>query len=306
VKLLVTGGTGFIGSPLCRALARQGHELTVLTRASRSSADPRIRYLAWADPGWPQAIRGIEGAINLAGEPIAAKRWSPAQKTVIRDSRVGTTRRLVDALAALPQKPSVLVSASAVGYYGDRGDEVLDETNAPGRGFLAETCQAWEAQAQRAEPLGVRVVRLRIGVVLAPGGGALAKMAPPFRGFLGGPLGSGRQWLSWIHREDVIGLIAWSLSQPALSGAVNATAPEPATMRAFCRELGRALRRPAWAPVPAPVLRVLLGEMADMLLTGQRVLPAVARRLGYVFRYPDLPRALAASLPRSCPESDLR
>ena len=280
MKLLVAGGTGFIGAPLCETLARRGHEVVLLRRADSPAA----------------GLPGVQGVINLAGEPIAAKRWSPAQKCCIRESRLETTRRLISAIAASPVKPSVLVNASAVGYYGSRTDETLIESSAAGRGFLAETCQAWEAEAQRAEPLGVRVVRLRIGVVLGPGGGALAKMAPPFRLFLGGPLGSGRQWVSWVHRDDVIGLIEWALAHPQLSGAVNATAPNPVMMREFCVRLGRVLRRPSWAPVPAMILRLGLGEMAEMLLTGQRVMPDAARRAGYAFRFDDVEQALQACL----------
>jgi len=172
----------------------------------------------------------------------------------------------------------------------------LDETAAPGSGFLADTCRQWEQEAQRAEALGMRVIRLRFGVVLGPDGGALAKMVPPFRALLGGPLGSGRQWVSWIHRDDVIGLIEWAMKQPQLSGAVNATAPNPVTMREFCRELGRALRRPSWLPVPSVALRLLLGEMAEMLLTGQRVMPRAALDHGYAFRFPDLRHALLITL----------
>ena len=293
MRLLVVGGTGFIGVPLCRTLAQRGHELLVLTRAySPSASVPGVRHVSWDQSEWPQAVSGVQGIINLAGEPIAAKRWSAARKRCIRDSRVDTTRRVVEAIAGAPAKPSVLVNASAVGYYGSRADEPLTESSDAGQGFLAETCRAWEAEAQRAELLGVRVVRLRIGVVLGPGGGALAKMVPPFRAFLGGPLGSGRQWMSWVHRDDVIGLIEWALTHPQLSGAVNATAPNPVTMRELCANLGCALHRPSWAPVPAAVLRLGLGEMAQMLLEGQRVLPEAARRAGYAFRFEDVERAL--------------
>jgi hypothetical protein len=295
MKLLITGGTGFIGGALCRALLQHGHELTLPTRSPQPPPSSRVRYCAWDSDVWRAALGEAEGVINLAGEPIAGKRWTAPQKRAIRESRLATTKRLVDAMASLPRRPAVLVSASAVGYYGARGDEPLTEADPPGAGFLAELAQAWEQEAQRAQRLGVRVACLRTGVVLAPGGGALAKMVPPFRFFLGGPLGSGRQWLSWIHRDDLIRLIEWTLSRSDIAGAVNATAPEPVTMAAFCRELGRVLKRPSWAPVPAPVLRLLLGEMADMLLTGQRVVPQAALRAGYPFRFPALAEAL-----RSC------
>jgi len=297
MKLLIAGGTGFIGGALCRALVQHGHELIVLSRQpERRASHGGITILPWETSAWQQKAVGCDGIINLAGESLAEKRWIPQQKRLIRDSRLEVTRRLVSAMAELPAKPAVLINASAVGYYGARGDEPLTEAEPPGHGFLAELCQAWEAEARRAEALGVRVVRLRIGLVLGPGGGALAKMVPPFRLFVGGPLGSGRQWVSWIHRDDVIGLIEWALKTPAVTGAVNATAPSPVTMRELCRSLGQALHRPSWAPVPAVVLRVLLGEMADLLLTGQRVLPAVANQLGYRFRYPELAGALAATL----------
>ena len=297
MKLLIAGGTGFIGGALCRALVQHGHELIVLSRQpERRASHGGITILPWETSAWQQKAVGCDGIINLAGESLAEKRWIPQQKRLIRDSRLEVTRRLVSAMAERPAKPAVLINASAVGYYGARGDEPLTEAEPPGHGFLAELCQAWEAEARRAEALGVRVVRLRIGLVLGPGGGALAKMVPPFRLFVGGPLGSGRQWVSWIHRDDVIGLIEWALKTPAVTGAVNATAPSPVTMRELCRSLGQALHRPSWAPVPAVVLRVLLGEMADLLLTGQRVLPAVANQLGYRFRYPELAGALAATL----------
>jgi uncharacterized protein (TIGR01777 family) len=282
---------------LCRTLAQDGHALLVLTRRDAPpAATPALRFLSWEGDEWRRAMADVEGVVNLAGEPIAGKRWSPAQKSRIRESRLEATRRLVSAIAASVKKPGVLVNASAIGYYGPGGDEVLTERDPAGEGFLAEVCQAWEAEAQQAEPLGVRVVRLRIGLVLGMGGGALAKMVPPFRFFLGGPLGSGRQWVSWIHQLDAAGLIAWVLTHPEVSGAVNATAPQPVTMREFCATLGRVMHRPSWAPVPAAALRLLVGEMADLLLTGQRVLPAAAQSSGYAFRFPRLLPALEACL----------
>ena len=299
MRLAITGGTGFIGKPLCEALLRDGHELLLLTRSSShtsSLAGARVRLVEWqseAGGAWADQLNGIDGIVNLAGEPIAGRRWTPAQKARIRDSRVHATTALVDAMQRLPRAPSVLINASAVGYYGPHGDEVLDESAPAGEGFLAEVCHAWELAARRAESLGVRVVRLRFGIVLADDGGALAKMQPPFQYFLGGPLGSGRQWLSWIHREDVIGLIRWALTRSQAAGAINATAPEPATMRDFADALGRAMHRPSWLPAPAFALRILLGEMSEMLLTGQRVAPAAAQRLGYTFAHPSLDGALA-------------
>ena len=297
MRLLVTGGTGFIGAPVCRALAAHGHTLIVLTRLPQArTKPPGVQALGWDSPEWPRAMAHVDGVIHLAGESIAGKRWMPRRKELIRTSRVQTTGRLVEAMASHPMRPAVLVNASAIGYYGPRGDEELREEEKPGKGFLAELCQAWEAEAQRAEPLGVRVVRLRIGLVLGPGGGALAKMVPPFRWCVGGPLGTGRQWVSWIHLDDVIGLIEWTLRSPHVSGAVNATAPQPVTMKTLAQELGRAMRRPAAMPVPGVILRLAFGEMADLLLTGQRVLPNRALSGGYLFHFPTLAPALKACL----------
>ena len=295
MKIVVTGGTGFIGAPLCQRLRADGHEVAVISR--RPSPGDGARALAWDDAAWPRALADSDAVINLAGEPIAAARWSRVLRQRIRDSRVQTTRRLVEAMAQSARRPRVLVSGSAIGYYGPRGDEVLDETAASGQGFLAETCQAWETEARRAEPLGVRVVRARIGLVIGPGGGVLAKMAPPFRMGLGGPLGDGRQWCSWVHRDDVIGLLLWSLTRDDVAGPLNLTAPAPVTMRQLAQALGRAMGRPSWVLVPAPLLRLLLGEMAqELLLSGQRVQPAAALRWGYSFQFPQLDAALAAAL----------
>jgi len=293
VRVLLTGGTGFVGAPLCRALQAAGHAVTVV---SREPAQADGTAIGWDAVG--RAVGENDALVNLAGEPLAARRWSPAQKRRILESRVGATRALVEAAAGAPRRPAVLVSASAVGYYGPRGDEPLDETAGPGRDFLAEVCEAWEREALRAEQLGVRVIRLRLGIVLARDGGALARMQPPFRAFVGGPLGSGRQWMSWIHRDDATGLVVEALDNEAYCGALNATAPQPVTNRDFARALGQVLARPAWLPVPAVVLRLALGEMADMLLTGQRVLPAVAERLQYHWRHPELGGALRASVRR--------
>lgn len=296
MRLLVTGGTGFLGRALITRLRADGHDLVLLTRHPALRAEPGLAWRGW-DSGWERELSSLGGIINLAGEPIAGGRWTAARKHAIRESRIGTTRRLVEALnTAGPARPAFLINASAIGYYGPRGDDPVDETTPSGTGFLAETCRAWEDEAKRARSLGVRVACLRFGVVLGPDGGALAKMLPPFRAFVGGPLGAGSQWLSWIHRDDAVELVAWATRTEAVSGAVNATAPEPASMRDFSAALGRALHRPSWAPVPAPLLRLLLGEMADMLLTGQRVLPRVPLRHDFTFRYPRLDDALAACL----------
>jgi uncharacterized protein (TIGR01777 family) len=234
--------------------------------------------------------------INLAGEPIPAKRWTAAQKEKIRSSRINTTRALVVAMGKAKKKPSLLISSSAIGYYGPRGDEAVVEESEPGNDFVSQVCVQWEEEAQNAESFGVRVVCLRTGIVIGKGGGALAKMVLPFKLFAGGPIGSGRQWVSWIQLEDEVGLIVHLLQKEEASGAVNATAPVPVTMKVLCQTLGKVLHRPCWAPVPAFALRVLMGEMADVVVTGQRVLPAKAQQLGYTFKYPDLTEALRASI----------
>jgi uncharacterized protein (TIGR01777 family) len=238
-----------------------------------------------------KALEESDAVINLAGEPVAAGRWTTDRKAAMRSSRVGTTTALVAALSQLRHRPTVLVSASAIGYYGPRGDEPLTEEAASGTGFLAELCRDWEAAARAAEPLGIRVVLPRIGVVLGPGG-ALAKMLPAFRMGLGGPIGRGTQWMSWIHRDDLIELLLAVLTQD-LRGPINATAPQPVTNREFSRALGRALHRPTWARVPGLVLRILFGQMAEeLLLTGQRVVPRRAEAMGFRFQYPTLEEAL--------------
>jgi uncharacterized protein (TIGR01777 family) len=289
MRVLVAGGTGFVGGALRRSLRGAGHTVLVVTRTPHGEGDV----------GWDQlgdVVSKVEAVVNLAGEPIAGGRWTSERKAAIRDSRVQGTRRLVEALDAAARRPRVLVNASAIGWYGDRGDEPLDERAGPGEGFLAEVCRDWEAEALRAEPLGVRVVRLRIGIVLAPDGGALARMLPPFRAFVGGRLGSGRQWMSWVHRDDVVGLLRAAIASEEYRGPVNATAPRPVTNREFTETLARVLGRPAIVSVPALGLRLALGEMAEMLLAGQRVFPAAAERAGYRFRFTDLATALRACL----------
>lgn len=301
MKVLVTGGSGFIGRALCGALAARGDAIVAPLRRPGSAGQlpagvERIQWDASAAPP-PRAFDGVDAIVHLAGESVA-QRWTAAHKRRIRDSRVDGTRRLVDALAALEPRPGVLVAASAIGVYGDRGDEIVTEESAPGRDFLAEVCVAWEGAARRAEALGLRVALLRIGVVLGPGGGALARMLPPFKLGLGGPVGSGRQWMSWVHRDDVVGLVLHTLDQPAATGALNATAPKPVRNREFTRALGTVLRRPTLLPLPAFALRFAFGEMAALLLGGQRVLPARTQASGYAFRFPALDPALRQILAR--------
>lgn len=301
MKLVITGATGFIGSALCSRLLQRGHHLTLLTRRVPPDAStPAKTWRHWM-PGtsgeWEASLDGADGVINLAGEPIAARRWTTSQKQRIHLSRTEATRSIVEAFAKAKRKPAFLLNGSAVGYYGPHGDEIVAEETPAGSDFLSSVCRAWEEEAQKAEPMGIRVVRLRTGIVLGPHGGALAKMLLPFKFFFGGPLGSGTQWMSWIHLEDELGLILHLIETARAAGAVNATAPNPVTMKEFCQTLGKVMRRPSWAPMPGFALRLTLGEMADMLLTGQRVVPAAAQKLGYQFRYSNLSDALKACMP---------
>jgi uncharacterized protein (TIGR01777 family) len=258
-----------------------------------------VATVAWngRDPGgWETSLEGADAVINLAGAPIADARWTPARKRLLLDSRVQLTRRLVDAISRRSAKPGVLISASGIGYYGPSDDRVLSEAAPPGEGFLAELSVAWEDEARRAADFGTRVVLLRTGMVLEADGGALPKMLLPFRLYLGGPILPGTQWVSWIHRNDYIGLIQWALTTPDVSGPVNAVAPEPQRMQAFCATLGRVLHRPCWLPVPETVLSLGLGELGTVMTTGQRVSPQNALKNGYVFQYPALETALDAIL----------
>jgi len=304
MRIVVTGGTGFIGRPLCQRAVELGHAVTVLTRdpaAAQSRLTPPVSVIGWqgsrgATDELVTALSTAEVVINLAGAPIAEGRWTDQTKDRLRRSREGTTSALVAVLAKLQARPVLLISASAIGYYGPRQDDPLREDAPSGIGFLASLCREWEAAARAAERLGVQVVLPRIGVVLGRNGGALARMLPVFRLGLGGPLGSGTQWLSWIHLDDLIELLIF-LFHEAASGPVNATAPQPVTNEEFSRVLGQTLGRPAWFRTPAFALKFLLGQMAEeLLLTGQRVLPARAEALGFRFRYPTLSEALHAIL----------
>jgi len=289
-RVLLTGGTGFVGQRLQGALVASGHTLSVVTRSPerRRSASAGVSFEPWL----PDLARQ-QAVVHLAGEPIFGKRWNAAVKAEILASRVDSTRRLVEAMRSADPRPEVFVCASAVGYYGDRGDEQLTESAAPGSTFLSQVCQAWEAEALRAEELGVRVVRVRIGVVLGAGGGALARMLLPFKLGAGGPIGSGRQWFPWVHLRDLAELIVRAVDDPALAGPLNAVAPEQVTNRDFARALGRALHRPAFLPTPAFALRLALGEVTDVLLESQRCVPEAAQEAGFSFRFPGLDAALA-------------
>lgn len=274
MRVALTGARGFVGSALTELLQNEGHETKALSRR----------------PG-PADLEGAEAVVHLAGEPVA-QRWTAEAKRRIRDSRVLGTRHLVESIKSLEIKPQVVLCASATGFYGHRGDEVLTEESGAGEGFLAETCREWENEAKLLETLGVRVVFVRIGIVLGRGGGALAKMLTPFRLGVGGRLSHGKQWMSWIHREDLTRLMVWALENEEVRGVVNGTAPGAVTNAQFTRVLGGVLRRPAVFPVPEFVLKLVFGEMARVLLESQRVKPEVAEEKGFVFKYPDLEPAL--------------
>lgn len=291
MKIVVAGGSGFIGVPLVRRLLARGDEVLVV---SRDPAGVRNgRGISW---GETEEIAGASAVINLAGENIGEGRWTARRKELIVESRVRSTAALVQAMRSNPAQQRTFVSASAVGFYGSRGDQVLDEMSPGGSGFLAEVTRRWEEAARAADDVS-RLVIFRLGVVLGGGGGALPKMALPFRFGAGGPVGSGRQWMSWVDREDVLRAIEWALDHPAVRGTYNITAPEPVTNREFARTLGRVLHRPSVLPAPAAALRMAFGEMADeMLLSGQQVMPARATAEGFTFAYPTLELALRHAL----------
>lgn len=297
-KIVVAGGTGFIGEPLVRRFLARGDDVTVLTRDPSKVRDGRaVLWNPAAEGSWMDEVAGADVVINLAGENVGGGRWTDVRKKQIMESRVVATTALVDAMRRQPVKSRTLINASAIGFYGDRGDEQLDERSAPGTGFLTEVTQRWEELARAAEPVA-RVVILRFGIVLAASGGALAKLLIPFRIGAGGPMGSGQQWMSWIDRDDVLRMIEWGIDSESRRGVYNATAPTPVTNRDFANALGRALHRPAFLPTPAFALRLALGsEMADeMLLGGQRVLPERAIEEGFEFARPKLDAALADAI----------
>ena len=294
MHILLTGGTGLIGRALCQLWLRQGHQLTVWSqRPERVAAlcGDGVRGIARLEE---LTDAPLDAVINLAGAPIADRPWTNKRKALLWDSRVALTERLLAWLEARPQRPRVLISGSAVGWYGDGGERELHESDAPVvEDFAAQLCGAWEETAQRAEALGMRVVLLRTGLVLASDGGFLKRLLLPFRLGLGGPIGNGRQWMPWIHLQDEIGLIDFLLQRDDARGPYNACAPQPARNRDFTRALGRALHRPALLPVPGPLLRLGLGELSGLLLGGQKALPQRALADGYVFRFTDLDSALA-------------
>ena len=300
MKIAITGATGLVGSRLVARLNQKGHQILVFTRnpskarqvfSATFSNLEIVRYTPRESGEWQQRVSGCDAVINLAGEPIA-ERWSPQQKKAIMESRQIGTRKLVEAIAMAEQKPKVLVSGSAIGYYGTSESAAFDETSSSGSDFLAQVCQNWEQEAQKATEYGVRLVILRIGIVLA-NGGALGKMIGPFKMFAGGPIGSGKQWFSWIHRDDLVSLICQAVEQEDMSGVYNATAPNPVRMGKLCQTLGEVMNRPSWLPVPDFVLEVLLGDGASVVLEGQQVLPKQTQASGFDYQYPELKPALA-------------
>jgi uncharacterized protein len=298
MKIIVTGSTGLVGKALVRSLLAEGHEVTRMVRGgSQTFRAPGTSAVSWDPEKGTVNVSELEGhdaAVHLAGEPVAGGRWTEERKLRILHSRVKSTRLLAETLAAMRDKPKVLVSASAVGFYGDRGDEVLTEESASGEDFLSAVCREWEKAALPASQAGIRVVHLRIGIVLSAEGGALAKMLTPFKLGLGGPVGGGRQYMSWVALDDVVGIVKHALTREEVRGPVNTVAPQPVTNAEFARALGRALNRPAVLPTPAFALRLALGrEMADsLLLGGARVEPARLKATGYQFAYPELEGAL--------------
>jgi uncharacterized protein (TIGR01777 family) len=302
MRVFVTGGTGLIGTRLIKRLRERGDEVALLTRRPDAIRDQFAGCaVIEGDPmtagAWTDAVADCDAVVNLAGENIFAKRWNEDFKRLLMDSRLKTTENVVAALARKPRTSAgaakVLVNASAVGYYGPHGDEELDENSPPGDDLLARVCVAWEKSALTAQDAGVRVVLLRIGVVLDSGGGALATMLTPFKLGLGGPVGSGKQWMAWVHGADVAGLVLFALDNAAAEGPINAAAPNPVTNRDFTKALGRALHRPTFMPVPGFMMRLRFGGVAEVIVEGQRVLPKRALELGYQFQFPTLDAALA-------------
>ncbi len=303
MKILMTGAAGFIGTRLCEVLAQQGHSLVALSRSparSQKNFGVPIEIYRWEAPAkflpTQAAFEGVDAVIHLAGESISGY-WSDPKMKAIRESRVVGTRHLVQGMARLASRPKMLISASAIGYYGNQGDAILSEDSQPRTDFLSAVCHDWEEEATRAKELGLRVAQLRFGIVLGPGGGALSAMLLPFRLGLGGPMGSGRQWWSWVHREDVIGLIEMALAE-GLEGPVNVTSPNPLPQREFAKVLGRVLGRPAFMPTPALVLKLMLSGFSAELLGSKRVMPERALQAGYKFRYPELEPGLREILQR--------
>jgi len=298
VRIVIAGGTGLLGAALVSALRHDGHEVIVLTRRAADGHG----YVTWTPDGtvgpWARALDGADAVINLTGESIAAGRWTDARKRALVDSRVLPTRSLADATRRVARPPATFVQSSGLGYYGPRGDEPVTEDMPPGSDFLARTCVAWEEGAAPLAAAGVRLASLRSGPVLATEGGVLARMLLPFRLGLGGPFGDGRHFMPWIHRSDWVDVVRWIVATPSAAGPFNVSAPEPVTNEAFAATLAHVLRRPHLLRAPAFALRAVLGEMADVVLTGQRAVPARALALGFRFRFPSLEPAFRDLLGR--------
>lgn len=297
MNIAISGASGLIGRRLLKLLAKDGHALTVFSRHAGTNLPPGVKLSVWdVTKGEPPAdgLRDTDAVIHLAGVPVA-QRWNEQVKREIRESRVAGTRNLVQGISKQARKPQVLICSSAIGYYGSRGDEVLTESAAPGSDFLAGVCVEWEKEAQEAEALGIRVVRVRTGIVLDARGGALQRMLPPFRMGVGGKLGSGKHWMSWIHLDDLAALFQFALATP-LTGPINGVAPNPVTNADFTRVLASAVHRPALLPMPGLALHLLFGEMGDILLASQRVAPKAAESAGFNFRFRQLPEALADAI----------
>jgi uncharacterized protein (TIGR01777 family) len=300
MKIAITGGTGFVGTRLIEKLKAEGHSIVLFTRKAEKarktypiSKFPNLEIIPYkiTESGdWQKAISGCDAVINLAGEPIA-ERWTPECKKAILESRQLGTQKVVEAIGQANPKPQVMISASAIGYYGTSETATFDETSVSGQDFLAEVCQKWEQEAQKVQQFGVRLVIPRIGIVLG-NGGALGKMLPVFKLFAGGPIGTGRQWFSWIHREDLVNFIIEALKRPEIAGTFNLTAPNPVKMSEFSKVLGEVMNRPSWLPVPGIALEVMLGEGSKVVLEGQQVLPKATQKTGFKYQYPNLESAL--------------
>jgi uncharacterized protein len=301
MKIAIAGATGFVGSRLVERLQTQGHQVIILTRSPQQASNrfPQAQVVGYnplQTGEWQKSISGCDAVINLAGEPIAEKRWTPAQKRTILESRQIGTQKIVEAINSATIKPQVLINASAIGYYGTSETSKFDETSPAGTDFLGEVCTAWETAATAVTASGTRLVILRLGIVLGENGGALGKMLAPFSAFVGGPIGSGKQWFSWIHRDDLVNLILAAINDPQMQGVYNATAPNPVTMTDFAQTLGSVMSRPSWLPVPNFALEAMLGEGAIVVLQGQQVIPTRMLTQGFEFEYPILKPALAAIL----------